>query len=323
MKIKLSRKGMATMLALTIPCMALAVQQESKATELTSRESRMLATASLLALISPTNCTAVTNIMTDEARHQWQDALKQLCLDGTQMFLPDFCKVKYTMIGGYDDRGFVMGLYNPFYDGFMVFMVEDVDHARISGFRLVSRASLSGNTPGRELPKSCGVTPAVDYFPTLLEQIKSAREIFKSTLLNSGFRSAFAEITLGIPSDISALRQIMEFRTAMAIMIAQDKRTLRDAALALAVVRDGCGAKSDLVSTDASTRLTLKTLCDNLAPARSSLSIVASFVAGGANNILLATPRVPTLLVLVHVENDARIWLRMFDAHSVDIQLMR
>lgn len=313
--------GKAMVIAMSIflsaSCMAASGGAGESVPTLAQRESRMLVTASILSLVSPTNCTIVTNIMTDAARNSWKDALSRLRLDGEQAFLPDFCKVKYTMIGGHDDQGFVMGLYNPFYDAFMIFMVDDQKRAMISSFRLVSRAVLAGESPTEELPKSCGTAAAVDYFPALSDQVVSAVDAFKTVLQVSTFREGFARIPAGNAADSEMLMRIQEFRVAMSLLSAQDKRTLRDSALSLAIVRDGRGEKSDLVSKDASTKLTRATLSDKIGDVRKTLAIVGSFVAGGSNNILLASPRMPTLMILAHVEKDARVWLRMFDAHTI------
>ena len=280
-----------------------------------TRTDKMLMSSAILAESMTTNYLGVMKIMTPEALRGFAEFGGRMKLDGKQLFLPDFCKVKYSMLGGFDENGFVLGLYNPFFDAYMVFLVEDRTKVSISGFRAITRTRLIAKKNAKPYPAATAANPPEDYFLGVMAQVKSASDAFKNRFMGADFRKKFGEIAAADAADDARLVEILKFRIATMAKVTKDKNVFKDAVLSSSIITDPKMKTSVFVASDHSTKRTLESLEGNLAGIRDSFKFVAYFPTGEYTNLIYWSPRLPTLLIQAHVGKDSKTWLRMFDAH--------
>ena len=294
--------------------------QEQKTEKSLARNSKVLAASSAISSALSADFNSVVSLMTDGAKKEWKSVFQPFNVEGSQLLAPDFCKVKYMMISKADGSGYVSGYYNPFYDSFLLFSVDDTSRVRINGVRLVTRATLEECDEGDKLPDASGTGVAVDYFPALSIQVGSAVKAFKRKFGNESFRSVFFSLQCASKKDIDKIKKINESRIASAILMTEDKRLLRDSVLAVSAVKKIGKVSDGFLGKDGSTSLTLKKLSEIPQDVRKSFGVISWFASGDSRNIIFSSHRLPSLLILVHVEADAVMWLRMFDAHTVGVK---
>ena len=281
----------------------------------TSRDMRSLITASAMSTAMSSNFSYIANMMLPLARRDWSEFCARVKIDGDQYFMPDFCKMKYVMVGASDGEGFVAGFYNPFFDAFMLVIVDDGEKPAVSGFRFATRARLGGKSEDAEFPPASGQNPAENYFPAVLQQSRIAAQTFGDVFDKPGFRTAFDRISAPDDSEIARLLQIMKFRIGQALKLAEDKRVLRDAAVANAILANSNLHDGKFVAKDASTKLTLSTVAGAMAPFQKSFRAIAYFPDDDSSNVIFFNKDMPTTLVQANVGSDGVMWFRLFDAH--------
>ena len=307
--------GAAAIMAIAVPMAALAA--------VTGREAKIVAEASTISISMADNFRSAAGIMTDAAKKDFDAFCDATVMDGVQCFMPDFSKVKYAMVGGHDDNGFVVGFYNPFYDAFFLMMVEDADKvAKISGFRAVTSARLRGADPCAAYPAASGSAAPVDYLPGVLAETRLAGETFKK-LFNGDFRTAFAAVGQSEGAELERLLEIAKYRVAHALKIANDKNVLRDASLAEALLKKTSLRGSDFLSKDASTKKTLETVDGLPEDFRKAFKVIAYFPDGEFSNVVFFNKKIPTALVQAHVGEGQNTWFRLFDANVAGISKVK
>lgn len=316
-KLKKTKSIFAITLAIAGTVFSVYGSQEKQADKNLDRNSKVLAASSAISSALSVNFKSVTSLMTEEAKKEWMSVLRPFNVDGSQLLGPDFCKVKYMMISKADDSGYVLGYYNPFYDSFLLFLLNDASRVSIDGVRLVTRGTLGGYVEEDKSPVASGTNAAVDYFPVLSKQVELAVKTFKLRFNKKTFRAEFHSLEFISDKDINKIKKVNELRIALAILMTEDKRLLRDSVLALSAVKNIGKISNGFLGKDGSTVLTLKKLSELSQDVRKSFNIVSWFATGDSRNIVFSNHRLPSLLILAHVEADARIWLRMYDAHTI------
>ena len=137
---------------------------------------------------------------------------------------------------------------------------------------------------------------------------------FRSKFGGDFFRKEFSVLSRMADVDRARIKKINESRIAAAILMTRSTQLRQDSVKAMLAVKND--AMDNFLGSDGSTKLTRKKLSELPVSIRKSLGIVSWFVSGNSRNILFASPRLPSLLILVHVEPDSKMWMRMFDAHS-------
>jgi len=301
----ISRLGKAAVMSIAIPIAA------SAATE---REAKMIAEASTISVAMADDFRLAANIMNDCARKDFDAFCDSTVMDGVQCLMPDFSKVKYAMIGGHDDGGFALGLYNPFYDAFFVMLVEDSGKVAVSGFRAVTCARLRGDDPCAAYPAASGSAEPFDYLPGVLAQTRLAGDTFKEKF-GGDFRAAFAALDQAGGAELERLLEIAKYRVAHALKVANEESVLRDAALAEALLKNGTRKGGAFLSGDASTKKTLETVAAFPEELRKAFKVIAYFPDGEFSNVVFFNKKIPTTLVQAHVGEGRNTWFRLFDAH--------
>ena len=289
---------------------------ESKS-ELANQDARALMAASVMSVAMSSNFNYIANIMTPDARRDWSEFCSRMKIEGVQYFMPDFSKVKYAMVGSCDGSGFVAGFYNPFFDAFMILLVDDGVKPTVSGFRFATRARLGGVAEDAAFPPASGQNPSENYFPAVLQQSRIAAKAFNGAFNKPGFRETFKKLAMPDDGEIARLTQIMKFRLGQALKLAEDKRVLRDAAVANAILTNSRLHDGKFVAKDASTRTTLATVSGAMAPFQESFRAVAYFPDGDSSNVIFFSRHVPTALVQATVGNDCIVSFKLFDAHLI------
>jgi len=283
----------------------------------TSRDMRSLMTASVMSTAMSSNFTYLANIMSPSARRDWSEFCTRMKIDGDQYFMPDFCKLKYVMVGAHDEDGFVAGFYNPFFDAFMLVLVNDREKPSVVGFRFATCARLDGKPEDAEFPPASGQNPSENYFAAVLRQSRIAAQTFNKVFNNPGFRASFDRISTSDDGEIARLVKIMKFRIGQALKLAEDKRVLRDAAVANAILANSNLHDGKFVAKDASTKLTLSTVAGAMAPFQKSFRAIAYFPDGDSSNVIFFSKDMPTTLVQANVGSDSVVRFRLFDAHLI------
>ena len=308
----MANMGAAAIMAVAVPIAALAA--------VTERAAKTVAAASTISVSMAEDFRSVSKIMADMAKKDFEAFCDATVMDGVQCFMPDFTKVRYTMIGGNDDKGFVVGFYNPFYDAFFVMTVEDsVKPATISGFRVVTAARLRGADPCAEYPAASGAASPTDYLPGVLAQTRLAGETFRKSF-NGDFRAAFAALGQTEGSELERLNEVAKYRVAQALKISNEETVLRDAALAEALLKNESLRGSAFLSDDASTKKTLDTVAGMPEDMRKAFKVIAYFPDGEFSNVVFFNRKLPTTLVQAHVGAERNTWFRLFDAHVAGIK---
>ncbi len=282
----------------------------------TARQTRAAATAVVLSDVMTTNLTEVSRLMSPTAKKSWVHFAQRMIIDGNQVFLPDFCKVKYTFVGGMDDTSFVMGIYSPFYDTFMLLRVNDAKPVpKIEAFGVASVAVLRGKPEESEFPPSAGTNPGTKYFGVLTAQVRLAGDVFNSKLTSSNSPKWVSSLNAVPDGEIERLRTITMARLGLFSILVDDVRVKGHAVLSSMVVSNGLFADKPYVASDKSTKLSLQTLAKLPVSVRKSFQIVSYFANAEDSNLIFYTPALPTTLIQGHVSGDGKVWLKMFDAH--------
>lgn len=298
--------GAAAIISIAVPMAALSA--------VTEREAKMVAEATTISVSMAENFRSVANIMTDGARKDFEAFCAATVMDGVQCFMPDFAKVRYTMVGGHDDKGFVAGFYNPFYDAFFLMTVETSEKvATISGFRVVTAARLRGVDPCAAYPAASGTASPLGYLSGVLSETRLAGDTFVK-VFNDDFRKAFAALGQAEGAELERLLEIAKFRVAQALKISNDESVLRDAALAEALLKKTSLRDSAFLSDDASTKKTLDTVAGLPEEFRKNFKVIAYFPDGEFSNVVFFNKMIPTTLVHAHVGEEQKTWFRLFDA---------
>ena len=294
--------------------MASAIADSPKPAEST-RQTRIVATSVVLADVMTTNLTEVSRLMSPAAKKSWVDFAQSMVIDGNQYFLPDFFKVKYTFVGGVDDASFAMGLYNPFYDAFVLLRVNDSRRVpTIESFRVMTVSELRGKSDAPEFPPSAGTAPGERYFAVLWRQVRLAGDVFNARFLGADAPRRIAALDVSGESH-EKLLTIAKARLGLLAKVVDDEKVKGQAVLSNAVIRDRRLADKPFVSTDKSTQRTVKTLATLPDGVRKSFALVSYFAEGGASNLIFYAPALPTLLIQARVQDNGHVCLKMFDAH--------
>lgn len=280
-----------------------------------SRRNEVLVEASLLAATTTTNPVAIVNVMSAEAMKDFISFAKNFNIDGEQYFLPDFFKLKYMMLGGLDERGFLAGFYNPFYDTAALLLFDDVLKCRIVGFRVVTE--MSPRIEGASLPPAMGVEPSSRYLEFLYKQVKGAKERFVKEYGGEDFRMAFAKTPVWGTNDIARLDELMRIRIGQTVAMATETNLLRDAVLAKFALSGKIPDGDELLYSDKTTQQVMVALKNSLGMWRDSLELAGYFKADGESNILFFTRKMPSFMIQVHVTKGAKVWMKAFDAHII------
>ena len=280
----------------------------------TERELKVLAEVAYLSNASATNYLSMMDFMTDASKAAMQGFSNRMLLDGKQFFMPDFCKLKYVVVGTFDAQGYVAGFYNPFYDVWFMLKVADVGKVSIEGFKVVPGGYFTGMARG-EYPPASGAIPAEGYLKGVFLQVKSALTSMRDRFRGGDFRAQFDQMPSADEALLANLSELARFRIGQALEIANDKRVFRDTVISRAII---CrGETRRFVADDGSTKLTVKTLTESLKEIRSGFKVVAYFPSGDESNFVFNHPSVPTLLIQANVRKDGKVHLRMFDANSI------
>ena len=282
------------------------------------REAKISSVASVLSVAITTNCSSVARIMTSEIFPLWTDFCKKTEVEGKQYFLPDFFKVKHVIIGGHDSDGFVMGLYNPFYDAIAAFLVEDRENALITGFAILDGSVLRKDNPQNEFSRGSGMNPPNEYIAMLLKEMHFTTTVFKKQFSSLGFRKIFSTLK---PVDVKVLKKlekIQKFRIGQIIQLSADKQLSARIALAHALLADSRLSNHDFVDKDPSTKTVIALLSDKLSVFRKSFQIVAYFPDGDNTNVIFANQAIRSMLVHAHISKEKRIWLKLFDMKLIE-----
>ena len=293
-----------------------------KATKMTNQDARSLMAASVISAAMSSNFNYIAKIMTPDARRDWSEFCSRVKIEDDQYFMPDFCKVKYVMVGARDEVGFVAGFYNPFFDAFVLLLVDGDEKPSVSGFRFATRARLGGVAEDAEFPLASGQNPSENYFPAVLQQSRVAARTFSTAFCRPDFRDVFKKVAAPDDGEIARLTRIMKFRIGQALKLAEDKRVLRDAAVANAILANSSLHDGKFVAKDASTRTTLAAVSGAMAPFQESFRAVAYFPDGDSSNVVFFSRHVPTALVQATVGNDCVVSFKLFDAHLIGSEEM-
>ena len=286
-------------------------------TEMT-REQRIVATSAVLVDEFTTNATMVAKLMLPDAKREWVSFCQGMIIDGKQYFLPDFLKVKYTFIGGWDDDSYALGVYSPFYDSFMLMRVRDGGKVpRIAAFRVATVSRLKGLRDYAAFPPSAGCNPADAYIAALTMQVRRAGEAFNAKFLGKEAPAAVEAFATSPDAECSSLLTLHKARLGLLANVASEATVKAKVVLADLVVRDGRFSSEGYVGKDVSTKKVLDALAKLPAAARKSVQLVSYFEADGSSNVLYMIPAIPTTVIQANVK-DGNVWLKMLDARLVN-----
>ena len=310
-----NKKGVLAIISMVIAGYAFSAQISDL--KLQDRQKEILTQASAITFSLSTNCNSIARIMLPSVRKEWIQFLKQMKHDGKQFFLPDFFKVKYVMLGGYDATGYSIGLYNPFYDTFAIFLVNDKDKKmQVETFRIVTTATLCNESTSGVSPVLSTASPD-EYFPALKKQVEKAQNAFYLRFNGKEFKDVIKEITPITLSEAQKLKEISKLRLGQALAIGSQKNIFADAVTVDLVIKGN--NKGNIVMDGPSTKMTLETLSTKIPLFRKGFRVVAFFSTGKASNIIYFNPKLPTLLLHANISN-GKVGLRMFDANIVNKQ---
>lgn len=307
-------------LATAFPALARSVSQPDSVSDIRTSpdDADRQAKIALLSTVMGSNCTAVAGVMTPAAKQDWVSFLQTMKVDGKQYFLPDFCKVIYPLIGGHDENACLFGFFNPFYDAFMLFVVDKGEKARVSGFRFVRTAQLGGKEMDRNLayPLAAGVTPCVDYFRVMLHEMNYARLRFHAVFTDDQFRNQLSELPLADSQTISDMQRVLKIRLGQVIEMSKGAEFSK-ICLARAILEKGQIGTSPVLSQDESTAKVLSALSGNVSPVRKDFTIVAYFADGEFSNFIFSNHQLKSVVVQAVVGADKKTRLKMFDMSQV------
>ena len=290
-------------------------------TEMT-REERLIATSAVLVDEFATNTTKMSKLMLPDSKREWISFCQGMIIDGKQYFLPDFFKVKYTFIGGSDDDSYALGVYNPFYDAFMLMRVRFGGKApHITAFRMATVSRLKGAPDFPAFSPSAGCNPANAYIAALTMQVRLAGDAFHSRFLGKDAPAAVEALAASPDAERSSMLTLHKARLGLLANVASDATVKAKVVLADLVVRDGRFSSKQYVGRDASTRKVLDALSKLPAAARKAVQFVSYFEADGSANVLYMIPAIPTTVIQANVK-DGNIWLKMFDARLVNVKML-
>lgn len=288
-----------------------------KEAKMTNQDARSLMAASVISVAMTSNFNYIAKIMTPDALRDWSEFCSRVKIEDDQYLMPDFCKVKYVMVGVGDREGFVAGFYNPFFDAFILLLIDGDDKPSVSGFRFATRARIAGVPEDGEFPPASGQNPSENYFPAVLQQSRVAARTFSDVFCRPGFRDAFKKIAAPDDGEIARLTRIMKFRIGQALKLSEDKRVLRDAAVANAILTNSGLHDGKFVAKDASTATTLAAVSGAMAPFQESFRAIAYFPDGDLSNVIFHNRNLPTALVQATIGNDCVVSFKLFDAHLI------
>ena len=279
-----------------------------------TREERLIATSAVLVDEFTTNATRMAKLMLPDAKREWVSFCQSMIVDGKQYFLPDFLKVKYTFIGGSDTDSYVLGVYSPFYDSFMLMRVCDGGKIpQIVAFRVATVSRLKESQTFSAFPPSAGCKPADAYITALTMQVRRAGEAFHSRFLGKEAPAAIKALATSPDAERSSLQTLHKARLGLLANVASEATVKAKVILADLVVRDGRFSSKQYISKDASTKKVLDALAKLPVAARNAAQMVSYFEADGSSNVLYMIPVLPTMLMQANIK-DGNIWLKMFDA---------
>lgn len=320
-KIKETIALMAAMVLTTAVSAAEKRVQESDSVSVTRTSSEVAAytaKSALLSIVMSTNCTAVAKVMTPPVRQDWIAFLKAMKLGDKQYFLPDFNKVLYPLIGGHDSTGCLFGYYNPFYDAFMLFIVDNKEKASISGFRFIWTNQLLEKDVKKDFlpPLATGVQPCTDYFKVMLAEMSFARTSFHGAFTDSQFRRRFAALPLKDPQTLHVMQEILRKRIGQVVGMSE-RPEFSKIVLARAILEKGEPGGIPFLAQDGSTAKVLSTLSREASPLRRNFTVAAYFVEGEQSNFIFSNRQMQSLMVQAMVDKGKKVHLRMFDMSQV------
>ena len=278
------------------------------------------AIASVIYEAVTTNASDVTSLMTNDAKKDWDTFFSSMVLDGKQYFMPDFFKVKHLIVGGTDQNGFVMGFYNPFYDLFAVFVVENGSTAKISGVRFCPGVAVRGESRSEEFPLASGLNPPDEYVSLLFGVMKSSTAAFLRKLGGKDFRSSFASLEGCGTKEMERIAVAHKFRIGQIIKLSEDKDLLAKVALATSILRDADMGASGFAKADVSTRKVLDMLESQYPFARNAFQVVAYFPSGTSANVVFSNDNVRSMIVHANISADGMVWLKLLDMGMIDVR---
>lgn len=282
------------------------------------RQKTVLVEAAYLSNTATTNFAALTSCMTLQAKFEFQRFCNAMLIEGKQYFMPDYCKFKYVFEGAHDDKGFVFGFYNPFYDAWFVFDVIDEYGLSIEGFKVVD-GSYFTSKKSADFPAATGLNPAEEYLAGVYAQVKETAFAMRKSFSIAGFHDQFKAIPDADEALVQKLMEICKSRIGQALLVANDNRVLRDAVICNTIVNRGVTDK--FVADDSATTNVLKVLGDNLESMRRGFKIIGYFPSGEESNLLYTHPKYPALLVQANVSENGRVWLKMFEVSSIGMDI--
>ena len=315
------KKQMRMILAITaVTVVALLSVNVAYGRELTPKERErgvsVVAKGAVLSATMTTNFSHVVNIMDESAVKSWVEFGRLMKIEDNQCFYPDFFKVQSALIGGYDENGFVMALYNPFYDAFWLLLVNDSERVRIKDCKFVRANMLLEKGIGAVGPVVAGGDRGDRYFKDVLDQVSHAADVFKLKFLRKDYESAFASVVCDVGADAENFMVTMKLRMGQALALADKSgRVFRDSVLATAVLNDEKLANGKMVSSDPSTKRVLELVFGKIAAWRKSFHVVSCFPTSDETNVIFGCWRYPTLLLQANVSKEGRVWLKMLDLH--------
>lgn len=303
--------GSVVMIAMAMPIMASASDSAA------DRDNRSYAESAILSLAASLNFNDVVNIMTPATRNAWMDFAQKTTIDGKQYFIPDFFKVKHLLVSERDEKGYVLGLYNPFYDSAVLLLVEDAGAAaRISGMRIVTGSWLRDEGKCPEFPKTSGLNPPDEYISLLLVVMNSTASSFH-VKMGKGYREAFNAIRPYSADEVDYIMRTLKFRIAQVVKMSEEPRLKVQVAFAGAVLRDSALADGKRVSRDHATQRVVNLLSGKLERFRKSFQVVSYFPDGQNCNAIFANNDIRSLLVHAHVSADGNVWFKLLDTSLV------
>ena len=296
----------AVLIAMTMPAMS--------STENTLGESnRAYVVSAVLSLAASLNFNDVVNIMSPTAKDEWGEFVKKTAIDGKQYLVPDFFKVKHLLVSNRDEKGYVLGMYNPFYDSAMLFLVEDAGvAATISGMKIVTGVRLRDDGKISEFPKTSGLNPPDEYIALLLSIMNSTAASFHAKFGGS-YRETFKALKSLSKDEADGLMRTVKFRIAQVVKMSEDSKLKINVAFANAVLREPSLASGGRVRRDRATQRVIGLLSGELSKIRKAFQAVAYFPDDKGCNIIFSNTDVRSMLVHAHVTAEGVVWYKLLD----------
>lgn len=314
---KILTKGkMAIAMAFVASVTFAANNEKLKNPVMTFGQAKMSAAASGMALATASNYMATVGMMTSDTKDAFVDFFEKTRLNGKQYFAPDFFKFNHLVMGGSDSGGFLMGLYNPFYDAIALFLIENGEPAHVTGFKMVSCSDVRNDKMQLEFPLASGLKPADEYLSALLMDVSATTAAFLDKFGRPDFRSRFVEVNSIAGDALRKLIEVHKFRIGQIIKMSEDKDVMKDVAVANAVLREVVTADNNVLQEDAATRKVAALLGGTLSSVRKDMQVIAYFPDGDDTNVVFMNERIRSMLVHARVRR-GRIRLRLLDLNLV------